>query len=159
MTPFFGDRTEGTVQRGYNNPSIVCNAETYYNDEYQGTGTASETVGLDFKFVNENGGLRCFVRQNNGPSYNTLVNRTNTSGATHDYKFTKERSTYVSNYASGALKSGTNKIQATSTTYQPFYFLPDLPNGVDTLRLKSLTEVKTANFYAKSHNPNMSQEV
>ena len=152
MTPFFGDRTEGTVQRGYNNPSIVCNAETYYNDEYQGTGTASETVGLDFKFVNENGGLRCFVRQNNGPSYNTLVNRTNTSGATHDYKFTKERSTYVSNYASGALKSGTNKIQATSTTYQPFYFLPDLPNGVDTLRLKSLTEVKTANFYAKSHN-------
>ena len=83
MTPFFGDRTEGTVQRGYNNPSIVCNAETYYNDEYQGTGTASETVGLDFKFVNENGGLRCFVRQNNEASYNTLVNRTNTSGARH----------------------------------------------------------------------------
>ena len=79
------------------------------------------------------------------PSYNTLVNRTNTSGATHDYKFTKERSTYVSNYASGALKSGTNKIQQ-STTYQPFYFLPDLPNGVDTLRLKSLTEVKLQIF-------------
>ena len=55
---------------------------TYYNDEYQGTGTASETVGLDFKFVNENGGLRCFVRQNNGPSSSNLVNRTSplTSG-------------------------------------------------------------------------------
>ena len=78
---------------------------TYYNDEYQGTGTASETVGLDFKFVNENGGLRCFVRQNNGPSYSNLVNRTNSSYCnTHDYKFTKDRYPYVSHYTSGTSK-------------------------------------------------------
>ena len=38
------------------------------------------------------------------------------------------------------------KYNTTSTTYQPFYFLPDLTNGVDTLRLKSLTEVKTKNI-------------
>ena len=157
MTPYFGDRIEGTVERGYNQPSIICNAETYYNDEYQGSGTASETIGLDFKFVNESGGLRCFVRQNNGPSYNTLVNRTNSSGNTHDYKFTKERSTYVGQYSSGPLKSSQIQIQATSGTYQPFYFLPDLPNGVDTLRLKSLTEVRTANSYAKSQNTAISR--
>ena len=76
------------------NPSVVCNAETYYNDEYQGTGTASETVGLDFKFVNEASGLRCFVRQNNGPSSSNLVNRTKLRVpwcGVHDYKFTKDR--------------------------------------------------------------------
>ena len=66
MTPPLRDITEKTVSQGFRNPAIVSKARTNYNDEYQGTGTASETVGLDFKFVNEASGLRCFVRQNNG---------------------------------------------------------------------------------------------
>ena len=157
ITPFFGDRTEGTVQRGYNNPSIVCNAFTKYDDQYLGSGTASETVGLDFKFVNEANGLRCFVRQNNGPSTSTLTNRTNSAGAVHDYKFNKDRATYVSNYGYSGTRNNSNLIQATSGTYQPFYFLPDLTNGVDTLRLKSITEVRTTNYQALSHNPSVAR--
>ena len=78
---------------------------TYYNDEYQGTGTASETVGFDFKFVNESGGLRCFVRQNNEPSSSNLVNRTNPlTGTVNDYKFTKDRYPYVSQYTESGQK-------------------------------------------------------
>ena len=157
ITPFFGDRTEGTVQRGYNNPSIVCNAFTKYDDQYLGSGTASETVGLDFKFVNEANGLRCFVRQNNGPSTSTLTNRTNSAGAVHDYKFNKDRATYVSDYTYSGTRNNSNLIQATSGTYQPFYFLPDLTNGVDTLRLKSITEVRTTNYQALSHNPSVAR--
>ena len=157
LTPFFGDVTEGSLINGYSNPSIVCNAFAKYDDQYLGSGTASETVGLDFKFVNEANGLRCFVRQNNGPSTSTLTNRTNSAGAVHDYKFNKRRETYVSDYAYGGVRINNKLIQATSGTYMPFYFLPDLTNGVDTLRLKSLTEVKTSNYQAVSHNSSVTR--
>ena len=50
---------------------------------------------------------------------------------------------YVSHYTESGQNTDTNKIQMTSGTYQPFYFLPDLTNGVDTLRLKSLTNIQT----------------
>ena len=156
ITPYFGDRTETSLANGYKAPSITSSAETYYNDEYQGNSTASETVGLDFKFVNEAGGLRCFVRQNNGPSFSSLVNRTNSSGDTHDFKFTKDRLCYVSQYQSFSPQAD-NKINNVSGTYLPFYFLPDLPNGVDTLRLKSLTEVDARNYVALSHDPQIAR--
>ena len=50
-----------------------------------------------------------------------------------------------------------NKIQMTSGTYIPFYFLPNLTNGVDTLRLKSISEVRTSNGNAQSHNTNVTR--
>ena len=157
ITPYFGDRTETSLANGYANPAITSSAETYYNDEYLGSGSTQETVGLDFKFVNEANGLRCFVRQNNGPSSSNLVNRTN-NGETHDFKFTKERACYVSGYRS-RMQTSTTKINNVSGTYLPFYFLPDLPNGVDTLRLKSLTEVDNKNYTALSHSDGIARGV
>ena len=157
LTPPLRDITEKTVSQGFRNPAIVSKARTNYNDEYQGTGTASETVGLDFKFVNEASGLRCFVRQNNGPSSSNLVNRTSPlTGSVNDYKFTKDRYPYASQYTDSTSVDA-NKIQMTSGTYIPFYFLPNLTNGVDTLRLKSISEVRTSNGNAFSHNPNVTR--
>ena len=60
LTPPLRDITEKTVSQGFRNPAIVSKARTNYNDEYQGTGTASETVGLDFKFVNESKWIEMF---------------------------------------------------------------------------------------------------
>jgi hypothetical protein len=160
LTPPLRDITEKTVSQGFRNPAIVSKARTNYNDEYQGTGTASETVGLDFKFVNEASGLRCFVRQNNGPSSSNLVNRNKLGGllgtGVHDYKFTKDRYPYASQYTDST-PTDSNKIQMTSGTYVPFYFLPKLTNGVDTLRLKSISEVRTSNGNAKSHNSSVTR--
>lgn len=153
LTPPLRDITEKSLSNGYSNPATTAKAQTYYNDEYIGSGTVSETVGFDFKFVNEGGGLRCFIRQNNGPSSSNLVNRTQLLGGIHDYKFTKDRYSYVSNYLeSSQFESNERKVNTTSGTYLPFYFLPHLTNGVDTLRLKSLTNVSTTQYQSFSHN-------
>ena len=115
------------------------------------------TPRTSFKFVNEASGLRCFVRQNNGPSSSNLVNRTSPlTGSVHDYKFTKDRYPYASQYTDST-STDANKIQMTSGTYIPFYFLPNLTNGVDTLRLKSISEVRTSNGNAQSHNTNVTR--
>ena len=162
MTPPLRDITEKSLSNGYSNPATVAKAQTYYNDEHIGSGTVSETVGFDFKFVNESGGLRCFIRQNNGPSSSNLVNRNKLGGilgtGVHDYKFTKDRYSYVSDYTeSSQFSSNERKVNTTSGTYLPFYFLPHLTNGVDTLRLKSLTNVSTKQYQAFSHNPNITR--
>jgi hypothetical protein len=159
MTPPLRDITEKSLTTGYANPATTAKAQAYYNDEYIGSGTVSETVGFDFKFVNESGGLRCFIRQNNGPSTSNLANRNvilHFGGGTppvHDYKFTKDRYSYVSDYTeSSQFSSNERKVNTTSGTYLPFYFLPHLTNGVDTLRLKSLTNVSTKQYQSFSHN-------
>ena len=154
MTPPLRDITEKSLTIGYSNPATTAKAQTYYNDEYIGSGTVSETVGFDFKFVNESGGLRCFIRQNNGPSSSNLVNRTSLyTSIAHDYKFTKDRYSYVTGYTeSSQFTSNERKVNTTSGTYLPFYFLPNLTNGVDTLRLKSLTNVSTKQYQGFSHN-------
>ena len=160
LTPPLRDITEKSLSNGYANPAVTAIAQTYYNDEFIGSGTVSETVGFDFKFVNEGGGLRCFIRQNNGPSSSNLANRnvflwfdTTRPAPVHDYKFTKDRYSYVSDYTeSGQFTDNTRKIQTTSGTYLPFYFLPHLPNGVDTLRLKSLTNIQSKQYQSESHN-------
>ena len=159
MTPRLRDMTEKPLSVGYANPAITSKAQTYYNDEYIGSGTTSETVGFDFKFVNESGGLRCFLRQNNGPSSSNLVNRTSIFGTgVNDYKFTKDRYSYVTDYTeSGQWSNDERKVQTTSGTYLPFYFLPHLTNGVDTLRLKSLTNISTKNYQVGSHNPSITR--
>ena len=157
-TPPLRDITEKPLTIGYANPAVTAKAQTYYNDEYIGSGTTSETVGFDFKFVNESGGLRCFIRQNNGPSSSNLVNRTQLLGGVNDYKFTKDRYSYVTDYTeSGQWSNDERKVQTTSGTYLPFYFLPNLTNGVDTLRLKSLTNVGTKNYQVGSHNPSITR--
>ena len=159
LTPPLRDITEKPLTTGYSNPAVTAIAQTYYNDEYIGSGTVSETVGFDFKFVNESGGLRCFIRQNNGPSSTNLANRnvilhfTGGPAPVHDYKFTKDRYSYVTDYTESSQSTdNTRKVQTTSGTYLPFYFLPHLPNGVDTLRLKSLTNVQSKQYQSDSHN-------
>jgi len=159
LTPPLRDITEKSLSNGYANPATTAKAQTYYNDEYIGSGTVSETVGFDFKFVNESGGLRCFIRQNNGPSSSNLVNRTSPiTSAVHDYKFTKDRYSYVTGYTeSSQFTANERKVNTTSGTYLPFYFLPHLTNGVDTLRLKSLTNVSTKQYQASSHNSSITR--
>ena len=159
LTPPLRDITEKPLTTGYANPAITAKAQTYYNDEYIGSGTTSETVGFDFKFVNESGGLRCFIRQNNGPSSSNLVNRNLVFGTgVNDYKFTKDRYSYVTDYTeSGQWSNDERKVQTTSGTYLPFYFLPNLTNGVDTLRLKSLTNIATKNYQVGSHDPSITR--
>ena len=162
LTPPLRDITEKSLTTGYSNPAVTARAQTYYNDEYIGSSTTSETVGFDFKFVNESGGLRCFIRQNNGPSSSNLVNRNKLGGllgtGVHDYKFTKDRYSYVSDYTeSGQNTANERKVNTTSGTYLPFYFLPHLTNGVDTLRLKSLTNIQSKQYNAFSHNPNITR--
>ena len=160
LTPPLRDITEKSLSTGYSNPAVTAIATTNYNDEYIGSGTVSETVGFDFKFVNEGSGLRCFIRQNNGPSSSNLVNRnvalwfdTTRPAPAHDYKFTKDRYSYVSDYTESSqnLSEG-RRIDTTSGNYLPFYFLPHLPNGVDTLRLKSLTNIQSKQYQSQSHN-------
>ena len=159
LTPPLRDITEKGLTNGYSNPAVTAKAQTYYNDEYIGSGTTSETVGFDFKFVNEGGGLRCFIRQNNGPSSSNLANRTSPfTNAIHDYKFTKDRYSYTSSYTeSGQSSPDTRKVLTTSGTYLPFYFLPHLTNGVDTLRLKSLTNIQSKQYSSSSHNSSITR--
>lgn len=164
LTPPLRDITEKSLSNGYSNPAVTATANTYYNDEYIGSGTVSETVGFDFKFVNESGGLRCFIRQNNGPSSSNLANRnvilhfTGGTPPVHDYKFTKDRYSYTSDYTeSGQSSPDTRKVLTTSGTYLPFYFLPNLTNGVDTLRLKSLTNITSKQYQARSHNSSITR--